>query len=129
MLMAYGWLPPGGLIDKAAMESTLNSVWQNWDLQSTWGGGPEASGPRPIHAAAPSVTARLTMGMYSAKVGAGVRSCGAVSRSAGETPSRDSSSRAASRSAELAGEWVGMTGLMIAALTVDTPAKRGRFSC
>jgi hypothetical protein len=47
MLMAYGWLPPGALIDKAAMESTLNSVWQNWDLQSTWGGGPDASGPHP----------------------------------------------------------------------------------
>jgi hypothetical protein len=37
MLMAYGWLPPGALIDKAVMEATLDSVWRNWDLQSTWG--------------------------------------------------------------------------------------------
>jgi hypothetical protein len=37
MLMAYGWLPPGALIDKTMMEATLDSVWRNWDLQSTWG--------------------------------------------------------------------------------------------
>ena len=37
MLMAYGWLPPTELIDPEAMAETLESVWENWDLQSTWG--------------------------------------------------------------------------------------------
>ncbi|MFJ7995710.1 hypothetical protein ACIQ7D_00790 [Streptomyces sp. NPDC096310] len=37
MLMAYGWLPPGLLIDQDAMTATFDSVWQDWDLQSTWG--------------------------------------------------------------------------------------------
>jgi hypothetical protein len=53
----------------------------------------------------PSVTASLTIGMYSAKVGAGARFCDPVRRSAGDTPSRDSSRCAASRSAALAGGW------------------------
>ncbi|GAA1162096.1 hypothetical protein GCM10009654_18400 [Streptomyces hebeiensis] len=37
MLMAYGWLPPGPLIDKGLMEATFDGVRQNWDPQSTWG--------------------------------------------------------------------------------------------
>lgn len=37
MLMAYGWLPPGDMIDPATMNRTLESVEEHWDLQSTWG--------------------------------------------------------------------------------------------
>src|SRR5699024_7160368 len=37
MLMAYGWLPPTELIDPETMAKTLRSVWEDWDLQSTWG--------------------------------------------------------------------------------------------
>ncbi len=29
MLMAYGWLPPGALIENSVMEATLDSVWRN----------------------------------------------------------------------------------------------------
>jgi len=37
MLMALGWLPDTDIIDPGAMRATLDSVWLNWDLQSTWG--------------------------------------------------------------------------------------------
>jgi len=37
MLMAYGWLPPTELIDPSIMSATLDSVWEHWDLQSSWG--------------------------------------------------------------------------------------------
>jgi len=51
------------------------------------------------------------MGMYSANVGAGARSGAEVRRSAGETPSRASSIRAASTSAAVGVE-DGQTGLV-----------------
>jgi hypothetical protein len=37
MLMALGWLPDTGLIDESVMSATLDSVWEQWDLQSSWG--------------------------------------------------------------------------------------------
>lgn len=37
MLMASGWLPDTDEIDPAIMRLTLEAVWRNWDLQSTWG--------------------------------------------------------------------------------------------
>jgi hypothetical protein len=37
MLMALGWLPDIGLIDRDVMAATLDDVWEQWDLQSTWG--------------------------------------------------------------------------------------------
>lgn len=37
MLMALGWLPDIGLIDRGAMAATAESVWADWDLPSTWG--------------------------------------------------------------------------------------------
>ncbi|UBU16425.1 hypothetical protein [Nonomuraea gerenzanensis] len=37
MLMALGWLPETHLVDPATMSATLDSVWEHWDLQSTWG--------------------------------------------------------------------------------------------
>ncbi|CAH0191983.1 hypothetical protein SRABI76_01795 [Microbacterium oxydans] len=37
MLMALGWLPDSDLIDPDVMSATLDSVWEKWDLPSTWG--------------------------------------------------------------------------------------------
>jgi hypothetical protein len=37
MLMALGWLPDTGVIDPEVMSATLEQVWNQWDLQSTWG--------------------------------------------------------------------------------------------
>ena len=37
MLMAAGWLPDTDLIDLAIMRRTLDGVWNDWDLQSSWG--------------------------------------------------------------------------------------------
>ena len=37
MLMALGWLPDTHLVDPATMSATLDSVWEHWDLQSSWG--------------------------------------------------------------------------------------------
>lgn len=37
MLMALGWLPDTGLIDPERMADTLDAVWAEWDLQSSWG--------------------------------------------------------------------------------------------
>jgi hypothetical protein len=37
MLMALGWVPDTGMIDRGAMAATLDSVWARWDLPSTWG--------------------------------------------------------------------------------------------
>ncbi|MET4538376.1 hypothetical protein ABIE37_000131 [Arthrobacter bambusae] len=37
MLMALGWLPDTELIDAETMAATLESVWEKWDLQSSWG--------------------------------------------------------------------------------------------
>lgn len=37
MLMALGWLPPTASIDEGIMARTLDDVWANWDLQTSWG--------------------------------------------------------------------------------------------
>jgi len=37
MLMALGWLPDTEVIDEQAMRLTLESVWRDWDLQTSWG--------------------------------------------------------------------------------------------
>jgi hypothetical protein len=37
MLMARGWVPRSDQIRDESMAATLDSVWQTWDLQSTWG--------------------------------------------------------------------------------------------
>lgn len=37
MLMALGWLPPTEMIDLDVMRATLDAVWAQWDLQSSWG--------------------------------------------------------------------------------------------
>jgi hypothetical protein len=37
MLMAFGWLPPVGLIDERTMSRTLDVVDARWDRQSLWG--------------------------------------------------------------------------------------------
>lgn len=37
MLMALGWLPDTDLIDPDRMADTLDAVWEEWDLQSSWG--------------------------------------------------------------------------------------------
>lgn len=37
MLMALGWVPVTAHVDKEVMAATLESVWENWDLQSSWG--------------------------------------------------------------------------------------------
>ncbi|MBW9110370.1 hypothetical protein [Microbacterium ureisolvens] len=37
MLMAAGWLPDTGIIDLGIMRATLDAVWSDWDLQSSWG--------------------------------------------------------------------------------------------
>jgi hypothetical protein len=37
MLMALGWLPDTGYIEPDVMSATLEQVWNQWDLQSTWG--------------------------------------------------------------------------------------------
>ena len=37
MLMALGWLPDTEVIDEQAMGLTLDSVWRDWDLQTSWG--------------------------------------------------------------------------------------------
>lgn len=37
ILMALGWLPDTDIIDAQVMEATLESVWQTWDLQTSWG--------------------------------------------------------------------------------------------
>lgn len=37
MLMALGWLPDTEIIDAGIMGATLDAVWSNWDLQSSWG--------------------------------------------------------------------------------------------
>ncbi|MFD6444759.1 hypothetical protein ACFWEJ_06650 [Promicromonospora sp. NPDC060204] len=37
MLMALGWVPATGLVDPDVMAATLDDVWEQWDLQSTWG--------------------------------------------------------------------------------------------
>ncbi|GAA1650075.1 hypothetical protein [Actinoplanes couchii] len=37
MLMALGWLPDTAIIDPAVMAATLDGVWRDWDLQSSWG--------------------------------------------------------------------------------------------
>ncbi|GAA2212590.1 hypothetical protein GCM10009850_080520 [Nonomuraea monospora] len=37
MLMALGWLPDTYLVDPDTMSATLDSVWERWDLQSSWG--------------------------------------------------------------------------------------------
>jgi hypothetical protein len=35
--MALGWLPDTEVIDEQAMGLTLDSVWRDWDLQTSWG--------------------------------------------------------------------------------------------
>ncbi len=65
---------------------------------------------RPVDASCSVADAALTMGMYSANVGAGALSSDAANRSAGEIPSRDNSSRAASRSAALGADWWAVIG-------------------
>ena len=37
MLMALGWVPDTHLIDPAIMAATFESVWEDWDLLSSWG--------------------------------------------------------------------------------------------
>jgi hypothetical protein len=37
MLMAAGWLPDSDLIDLGVMSATLDAVWREWELQSSWG--------------------------------------------------------------------------------------------
>lgn len=37
MLMALGWLPHTDIIDPDVMRATLDAVWGNWDLQTSWG--------------------------------------------------------------------------------------------
>lgn len=37
MLMAMGWLPDTEIIDPGIMGATLDAVWSNWDLQTSWG--------------------------------------------------------------------------------------------
>src|SRR5207253_9565294 len=37
MLMALGWLPDTDIIDPEVMRATLDAVWSNWDLQTSWG--------------------------------------------------------------------------------------------
>ncbi|MFK4806101.1 hypothetical protein ACI3KX_09545 [Microbacterium sp. ZW CA_36] len=36
MLMAAGWLPDTDLIDLGVMSATLDAVWRDWELQSSW---------------------------------------------------------------------------------------------
>lgn len=37
MLMAAGWLPETDLVDLGVMSATLDAVWRDWELQSSWG--------------------------------------------------------------------------------------------
>lgn len=37
MLMALGWLPDTGTVEPSAMGATLAGVFEQWDLQSSWG--------------------------------------------------------------------------------------------
>jgi hypothetical protein len=37
MLMALGWVPDAGLVDRDVMANTLRSVKDSWEQQSTWG--------------------------------------------------------------------------------------------
>jgi hypothetical protein len=37
MLMALGWLPDTALVDPDIMAATLDAVWRDWNLQTSWG--------------------------------------------------------------------------------------------
>jgi hypothetical protein len=37
MLMAAGWLPDTEIIDLDIMSATLDAVWRDWEVQSSWG--------------------------------------------------------------------------------------------
>lgn len=37
MLMATGWVPDTGVVDLDVMRATLDAVWRDWELQSSWG--------------------------------------------------------------------------------------------